>query len=128
MKYVFENKSGADEEFLEDEIEDILDSITEDIKFEESVPHLLSVGRFKQMEAAHRIALKLAEKNNGSVSYETNELSVSMGSISIKAKNLVIPTSVFRILFQLSGNFDYYIVDGDKVMFTMAFHNLATSI
>ena len=127
MRCDYLNKNNDD--MTDEELDGFIDTIVKAVRNGDNVPHIMSQQRFSEMEAAYRILLRMAKGNGwGRVSYVLNEPYKSMGSISVEAKSISLPSDIFLALCELSRNIDIYALSTGNIKLDLTFNGLASPI
>ena len=117
------------EEDIEQAFDDMIRSISEDIRFTEEEPAIINPVKAYQIKFVHE-AMKYVTRGTGAkVTYALHKPFRSMGNVSVESKNLTIRDSVwFNRAASLASNMEIYPLVNGKFRLTFTFHGLTNVI
>lgn len=118
----------SDEE-IEQQMDEIVESLRPDIETDESKTVLLNATRMTQLKFTYLVMRYLTRGRKVSVTYKLYEPFRTMGSVSVEGKSIEFDsTKWFTRAAEFASNTDVYPLADNKVRLTFTFHWLTAPI
>lgn len=118
----------SDEE-IEQQMDEIVESLRPDIETDESKTVLLNATRMTQLKFTYLVMRYLTQGRKVSVTYKLYEPFRTMGSVSVEGKSIEFDsTKWFTRAAEFASNTDVYPLADNKVRLTFTFHGLTAPI
>ena len=118
----------SDEE-IEQQMDEIVESLRPDIETDESKTVLLNATRMTQLKFTYLVMRYLTRGRKVSVTYKLYEPFRTMGSVSVEGKSIEFDsTKWFTRAAEFASNTDVYPLTDNKVRLTFTFHGLTAPI
>lgn len=118
----------SDEE-IEQQMDEIVESLRPDIETDESKTVLLNATRMTQLKFTYLVMRYLTRGRKVSVTYKLYEPFRTMGSVSVEGKSIEFDsTKWFTRAAEFASNTDVYPLADNKVRMTFTFHGLTAPI
>ena len=128
MDYNFDMRFPNDAE-LEQAMDELVDSIRDDINSDEGKTTALNVLRLKQLQFAHAVLQYIMKGKNVQISYKLYEPFKTMGSVTVEGQVLEFDKSEwFARVAEFATNTEVYPLAKNMVRMTFTFHGLTAPI
>lgn len=108
------------------DLDELIQPIIEELKFEEEMPAILDPVKMEQMKFAYAALQHLAKCTNATISYELNEPFKTVGTITVEGKSLeFFNAEWFSRALEFASNTEVYPLTNGKVRMTLTFHSIA---
>lgn len=128
MDYSFDMKFMTDAE-LEQAMDELVESIKDDVENDESKTTVLNVLRLKQLQFAYAVLKYITKDKDVQLSYKLYEPFKTMGSITVEGKTLTLDKPEwFARVAEFATNTEIYPLAKNSVRMTFTFHGLTEPI
>ena len=123
------DKAFSSEEEMERALDELVDSLKNDIENDDRKVTMLDAMRFNQIQFAYSVLQYITRDTDAQVSYKLNEPFKTMGSISVEGAALEFDSPEwFARAAEFASNTEVYPLVNGKVRMTFTFHGLSKPV